>query len=75
MYKYKRSENRRFAKTSNNNHTKNSSNRGYGKSTYKSNGSRGNWKRKNRRQMRETIAHSRYISKAVDVLYVGKLAP
>lgn len=67
MYKYKRSKNRRNTKPSNSSHTKNSSNRGYGKSAYNSSNSRGRWKRKNRRQMRETIAHTRYISKAVDV--------
>lgn len=66
MYKQS-SKNRRYTKTSSNRHAKNSSNRGYGKSTYKSRSSGSNWKKKNRGNRRENIAHSMYISKVVDV--------
>jgi len=76
MYK-QTSSNRRYSKTSNNKSARNSGSRGYSKSGYKSrsSGSRSNWKGKNRRQYRQRIAHSMYISNAEDVKTIAPYIP
>jgi superfamily II DNA/RNA helicase len=70
MYDQKRSKSRRYSKTSHNSGAKKSRNRGYSKGRYKS-----HWKSKNRRMVRQTIAHSMYISKAEDVKEMPTYSP
>ena len=68
MYK-QTSSNKRYSKASNNKSVRNSSSRGYSKGGYKSRNSGGSntWRGKNRRQYRQKIAHSMYISDVGDV--------
>lgn len=75
MYKHKSSNKRRYSKTSNNNHSKSSSGRSFGNNSFKSRGNKNNWRNKNRRIMRENIAHSRYISKVSDVDNIATYTP